>query len=91
MPKVRNKRSGPKPEMPKVPDGFIEAFMIIMLHKIGGSQTLSLEQLEKFGAATECNKTKFSYDEDKKSITITAPEYGSVLVPEKKGILTCSQ
>lgn len=84
MPKVgRRKRN----KMPAFKPEYVEAFMIMMLHKIGGSQTLTIEMLEAFSAASEGKKTIFSYDADTKSITIAAPDYempGKILVPQLK-------
>ncbi len=57
-----------------------EAFMILMLHKTGGSLTVSLKSLEKFEALKSDNKTVLSYDKDNKTVTITAPE---MIMPDK--------
>lgn len=51
-----------------------EAFMILLLHKTGGSLTVSIKSLENFERLTKNNKTLISYDSDNETITIRAPE-----------------
>ena len=80
MPRVGKKKRGGKmkqsePKMPAFKPEWVEAFMIMMLHKIGGSQTLTVEMLEAFSKASHGKKTQFSYDAETNSITITAPDY----------------
>ncbi len=82
MSKKRNKNSGSKP--PKLNAGFVEAFMIMMLHKIGGSQTLTMKQLNAFDKASGGKHTEFSYDKETDSVTISAPDY---VMPEKPVII----
>ena len=75
----RRKRFKKKnPFMPK-PE-WVEAFLILLLHKTGGTLTVSLKTLENFGKLKEHNKTLMSYDPDNKLITIRAPE---VELPER--------
>lgn len=57
----------PKPE-------WAEAFMILLLHKTGGTLTVSIKSLENFEKLTKNNKTLISYDPDNETITIRAPE-----------------
>ena len=74
--KREKKMVGPaKPKMPQFKPEYVEAFMIMMLHKIGGSQTLTVEMLDAFSKAASGKKTQFSYDAETNSITITAPDY----------------
>ena len=80
MPRVGKKKRGGKmkqaePKIPAFKPEYVEAFMIMMLHKIGGSQTLTVEMLEAFSKASHGKKTQFSYDAETNSVTITAPEY----------------
>ena len=59
---------------------WVEAFLILLLHKTGGTLTVSLKSLENFGKLKVHNKTLMSYDPDNKLITIRAPE---VELPER--------
>ncbi|MEE9354786.1 MAG: hypothetical protein V3U75_04275 [Methylococcaceae bacterium] len=72
-PKKNDSTIKPKPE-------WVEAFLILLLHKTGGALTVSLKSLENFGKLKEHNKTLMSYDPDSKLITIRAPE---VELPER--------
>ena len=79
MKQGRRKRNVHK--APQFNPEWIEAFMIWMLHTIGGDDpdkrkvTLSVAQLEAFTKASHGKKTRFDYDEKTQSITISAPEY----------------
>lgn len=66
-PKKNDSTIRPKPE-------WVEAFLILLLHKTGGTLTVSLKSLENFGKLKKHNKTLMSYDPDSKLITIRAPE-----------------
>lgn len=57
----------PKPE-------WVEAFMILLLHKTGGVLTVSIADLERFEQLKSNNRTLISFDPDNKLITIRAPE-----------------
>ena len=57
----------PKPE-------WVEAFMILLLHKTGGTLTVSCKSLENFEKLKKNNKTLISYDTNNETITIMAPE-----------------
>jgi len=70
---AKKKEPSPKPE-------WVEAFMILLLHKAGGALTVSIKSLENFEKLTKNNKTVFSYDPDNETITIMAPE---IKMPEK--------
>ena len=80
--KKRNKHSGEKG--PEIPASYVEAFMIMMLHKIGGSQTISLKQLLAFDKASGGKHTEFVWDEETQSVTLKAPDYVS---PDKPKII----
>ena len=85
--KKRDKHSGEK--MPNFKPIYVEAFMIMMLHKIGGKQTISVKQLEAFEQAANGKHTEFSYDKESDSITITAPGYempSEIVQPAKQRI-----
>ena len=64
---AKKKEPLPKPE-------WAEAFMILLLHKTGGSLTVSIKSLENFEKLKTNNKTLFSYDPENETITLTAPE-----------------
>lgn len=68
----------PKPE-------WVEAFMILLLHKTGGSLTVSLADLERF-EKLDCDKnTIINIDSDKGLVTIMAPEIKTgpkITIPE---------
>ena len=57
----------PKPE-------WAEAFMILLLHKTGGSLTVSVADLERFERLKANKKTQISFDPENQTVTITAPE-----------------
>lgn len=53
---------------------WVQAFLIMLLHKNGGSETLSVEALQKFQALKGDNKTILNFDVVAQTVTITAPE-----------------
>jgi len=63
----------PKPE-------WVEAFLILLLHKTGGTLTVSMRSLENFEKLKTDNKTLMSYDPDNQTVTIRAPE---IKLPER--------
>lgn len=63
-----------KKAMPSPKPEWAEAFMILLLHKTGGSLTVSIKSLENFEKLKTNNKTLFSYDPENETITLTAPE-----------------
>jgi hypothetical protein len=70
---------------------WVEAFLILLLHKTGGTLTVSLKKLENFGKLKKHNKTLMSYDPDSKLITIRAPEVDlpeRIWKPEDKKIIS---
>ena len=71
--KALNGMPSPKPE-------WAEAFMILLLHKTGGTLTVSLKSLENFEKLKKNNRTLISYDPDNETITIRAPE---IKIPER--------
>ena len=84
LPKKKVEAIVPKPE-------WVEAFLILLLHKTGGTLTVSLKSLENFGKLKEHNKTLMSYDPDNKLITIRAPEIDlpeRIWKPEQKKVIS---
>ena len=71
---------------------WVQAFMIMLLHKVGGSFTLSFDDLKRFEKLKGDNKTSLDFDDLKRTVTILAPEYDvpekSVIVLNKKIITT---
>jgi len=57
----------PKPE-------WIEAFLILLLHKTGGTLKVSMESLRKFEELKGNNRTMFSYDAINDAVVLMAPE-----------------
>ncbi len=53
--------------VPEIKPEYVEAFIHLMLHKLGGFQTITLKQLEKF---PKCEAAKIFWDEDKQAFTI---------------------
>ena len=53
---------------------WVEAFLILLLHKTGGTLTVSLADLNRFEQLKSNNHTLISYDPDNKTVTIRAPE-----------------
>jgi hypothetical protein len=74
---AKKKKFEPKPE-------WVQAFMIYLLHKNGGSLTLPLKSLRMFEALKSANLTDLTYDEVAETVTITAPE---AKLPEKSKII----
>ena len=74
---AEKKKFEPKPE-------WVQAFMIYLLHKNGGSLTMPLETLRKFEELKSANLTDLTYDEVAETVTITAPE---AVMPEKSVII----
>lgn len=83
LPKKKVDAIKPQPE-------WVEAFLILLLHKTGGTLTVSLKSLENFGKLKKHNKTLMSYDPDNKLITIRAPKVelpARIWKPEDKKII----
>lgn len=72
----RNKKRRRKAAVgiPEPKADWVEAFLILLLHKTGGQLTVSMAALERFGKLKSHNKTLMSYDPDLKTVTIRAPE-----------------
>lgn len=94
MKQIKDRRRGKlkkgKPAINPKPE-WVEAFLILLLYKTGGTLTVSLKTLENFGKLKEHNKTLMSYDPDSKLITIRAPEYDlpeRIWKPEDKKIIS---
>ena len=83
MKQINDRRQGKlkkeKPALQPKPE-WVEAFLLLLLYKTGGTLTVSLKTLENFGKLKKHNKTLMSYDPDSKLITIRAPE---VELPER--------
>ena len=60
---------------------YVEAFIHLMLHKLGGFQTIPLEKLKDFPAGQE---SKIYWDEQQEAFTISIPD---VKVTPKKRII----
>jgi len=60
---------------------WVQALMILLLHKNGGSLTVSLGDLERFEALESDNETQLTFDKVRRTVTITAPE---MIMPDKK-------
>lgn len=63
---------------------WVQAFMIKMLHKLGGTETLTVADLKRFEALESDNKTLFDFNEKTGTVTITAPE---MIIPDKPKII----
>jgi len=63
---------------------WVQAFLIMLLHKNGGSLTMSFDDLARFEALEGDNQTSLSYDDVKRTVTVTAPE---MIMPDKKIIV----
>lgn len=87
--KPRKRYRGAAKNMPEFKPEWINAFIIILLHKVGGSQSMTLAQLQKFDDVATGKQPNFSWDGDTQTFTITAPEYTLKLieVPEKPKLI----
>ena len=73
------KRPIPKPE-------WVEAFLILLLHKSGGPLVVSWKDLKKFEELKIGDKTQMSWDDENKTVIITAPEMNLPKI-KKKGLI----
>lgn len=67
----------PKPE-------WIEAFLILLLHKTGGVLKVPMKSLRKFEELKGNNKTMFSYDAINDAVVLMAPEIELPLIKVPK-------
>lgn len=67
----------PKPE-------WIEAFLILLLHKTGGMLKVPIKSLQKFEQLKTNNKTIFSYDAINDAVVLMAPEIEMPLITVPK-------
>lgn len=91
MPKVgRRKREAATPPMPKFKPEWINAFIVLMLHKIGGTQAVTLSQLEAYDKVEKGKDPIFAWNEELKAFMITAPEYvlPAIELPPKPKLIT---
>ncbi len=68
---------------------WINAFIILMLHKIGGTQAVTMKQLEAFDKVTENKHPNLSFCEELQAFVITAPEYKLpvIEIPDKPKLI----
>ncbi len=71
-----------KPEVPEFKPEYVRAFLIKLLQKVGGSETISLERLEQFPLDSAPDLV---YDDDNKTWAMrsTVPAPVIVTVPKK--------
>ncbi len=76
--------------MPDFNPEWINAFVILMLHKIGGTQAVTMKQLEAFDKITEGKEPILAWHEELQGFSITAPEYVMpvIEIPEKPKLIT---
>jgi hypothetical protein len=65
---------------PEFTGDYLKAFIALMLFKLGGTETISLEMLEKF--PTDKRPFKIFYDQHKKAFTVYLDK------KKKRGIIT---
>ena len=83
----RRKRSKEKAELPVPPKPqWVEAFLILLLHKTGGQLKVPLKSLENFDKLTGENKTDLSYDAESQCVVLTAPKI-NIVAPDKRLII----
>ena len=75
-----------KENTPQPQAWWAEAFMILLLHKAGGSLTVSMKSLENFEKLKSNNKTEMVFNPDDQTVTIMAPEIqvSELTLPNKK-------
>ncbi len=99
QPKNQPKKfEGAEKNMPDFKPEWINAFMIAMLHKVGGTQSITLEHLKEFDELTASKQPEFSWDGETHTFTLKAPAYDMPLIvksakkklikPVKKKIIT---
>ena len=88
--KPRKKYRGAAKNMPEFKPTWINAFIIMLLHKTGGSQSLTLNQLKAFDEVTTDKQPIFAWDGETQTFTITAPEYvvPVIEIPPKPKLIT---
>ncbi len=87
--KPRKKYRGAAKNMPEFKPEWINAFIILLLHKTGGSQSISLKQLKAFDEVVKDKQPIFAWDGETQTFTITAPEYvvSAIEVPPKPKLI----
>ena len=81
QPRKRRKRNphkkyrGAAKNMPEFKPEWINAFLIMLLHKVGGSQSITLEQFKAYDEVSADKQPIFAWDGETQTFTITAPEY----------------
>ncbi len=57
-------------QAPEIKDGYVAAFIALMLHKLGGYQTIPLKNLDKFPIK---ESPQLHWDADKQAFTLAIP------------------
>lgn len=88
--KPHKKYRGAAKNMPEFKPEWINAFIIMLLHKTGGSQSITLTQLKAFDEVSTDKQPDFSWNGETQTFTITAPEYVMpvISVPPKPKLIT---
>lgn len=88
--KRRKKFKGADKNMPEFKPEWINAFVITMLHKIGGVQALTLDQLKMFDEVDGPKEPDFLWSAELQAFTLKAPEYDvpAIQKPPKLKIVT---
>lgn len=86
----KKKRAQLKSDMPEFKPEWVNAFLIMMLYKIGGVQALTLKQLQAYDKTKEGKEPEFSYDPELKAFVLKSPDYDMPIKLElpKKKIIT---
>lgn len=58
-------------KMPAFDPKYLQAFLVLMLHKLGGTETITMAQLESFPENAE---VVWTFDEEKQAVTVTCPD-----------------
>lgn len=105
-PRKRRKRRphkkyrGAAKNMPEFKPTWINAFIIMLLRKnchcadcpdrMGGSQSMTLEQLKAFDEVTQNKQPHFAWNGELQAFTVTTPEYNEpvIKIPAKPKLIT---
>lgn len=63
---------------------WINAFIIAMLHKIGGVQSLTMDQLKAFDKVTDGKEPEFLWSSELQAFTLKAPKYEVQVIATRK-------
>jgi len=83
----RRKKANSLPDgTPKPKPEWAEAFLVFLLAKVGGSVSLSAEQLDRYSSINSDNSTKLEYDDGVVTLSLDGLRIkkSSIFVPKRR-------